>query len=850
MALNLPALIQKVRVETDTAAGEAQVASSFSRMGGAMTKVGKGLSVALTLPVIAFGVSSVKAASDFHESLTKAQQVFGPLTKSIVDFAKTGADAFGLSTGKALEALGTFGNLFTAMGLGRPKAADLSKGLVQLAGDLASFNNTSVDEALTALQAGMVGQIRPLRRFGVQLSATRVDAEAFRLGLVKMAKDAPGVVKSQIDLEKAVKNLGIAEKQHGKDSVEARDARNKVALAEEAVGAAMKKSGGEITSAAKAQARYSLIMKDTTTAHNDYARTLGGSLANQQKQAIARFENTKEVVGSVLLPVMIKAMGIISAMAGAFDKLGGGTQTVIVTLLAVGAALGPLLLIGGKLISSGQAIGSALVAVGNAGVATVNGIGRLASGFTSAEAAGSAFSGKLGTIGGLLRSGVEGFASLVAGVAKAAVSIVVEGAKMVASFVATAASAVAEAAVTAGAWLLAAAPFIAIGIAVAAVTILIIKNWDTIAAATSAVWGAITSFFAAWWPALLVVMTGGLGAIALVIANNWSTITGITSAAWNAIRVVIETVVNAIRAVIGVVFGAIAVLFQTQMAAWQAVTGAAWAAITGVIRVAAEAIRVVVSTVFAAIGGVFAAAHAAWSAATSAGWGAIRGVFSASAGAIQGVVSAMTGAISGIWGALWPHLAGAVGAGFGAILGALNGAMGGVLGFFRSLGVQMINSVGDIAGRFFSLGQSIIQGLLNGVRSLAGSIADAVLGPIKSAVDAAKRFLHIGSPSRLFFNMGENVMLGYIQGLQEHGKPLDKTMVDLLRPPSLTVPAVARHAQATAVLPGSTAATAGGGPGWKGPLIGQQVVHGLSVEDVDRANRKAFDRAVVNWGLE
>ena len=66
---------------------------------------------------------------------------------------KTTARNLGISRQEALEATGTFGNLFTAMGVAAPKSAELSKGIVTLSSDLASFNNANPADVLAACEA-------------------------------------------------------------------------------------------------------------------------------------------------------------------------------------------------------------------------------------------------------------------------------------------------------------------------------------------------------------------------------------------------------------------------------------------------------------------------------------------------------------------------------------------------------------------------------------------------------------------------------------------------------------------------------------------------------------------------
>jgi hypothetical protein len=131
----------------------------------------------------------------------------------------------------------------------------MSKSLVMLASDLASFNNTSVDDALIALRSGLSGETEPLKRFGVALQDARLQEEALRLGLITT-------------------------------------------------------TSGVLPPAAKAQAAYNLIVHDTALAQGDMARTSEG-LANQTRFLQADVTNFKATLGEALVPVMLQAIGVI-----------------------------------------------------------------------------------------------------------------------------------------------------------------------------------------------------------------------------------------------------------------------------------------------------------------------------------------------------------------------------------------------------------------------------------------------------------------------------------------------------------------------------------------------------------
>lgn len=247
-----------------------QVNRTVGQSEGTFKRASSGLSVLTRgagLAVAALGgaglvgqaFKATQAAGDLGEQVSKSGAVFGKAAPMIQAWGKTTATAIGVSNRAALEAAGTFGNMLVPMGLARQRAAEMSKGMVNLAGDLASFNNASPEEVLEALRAGLAGETEPLRRFGVFLNAARVEAEAMRLGLAK--------------------------------------------------------AGEEVSASAKAQASYSLILKDTKDAQGDFQRT-SGSLANQQRILNAEWENAQAELGQALLPAMTSLVGVTRDVIG------------------------------------------------------------------------------------------------------------------------------------------------------------------------------------------------------------------------------------------------------------------------------------------------------------------------------------------------------------------------------------------------------------------------------------------------------------------------------------------------------------------------------------------------------
>lgn len=229
------------------------VGGLFKSIAGALAKATAVATAAITGVAVATG----EAASDQAEALSKVKVVFGDLSSSVIDFASTSASSLGLSKTAALGALGTYGNLFTAMGIGADKSADMSTELVGLAADLASFNNLDPTEVLEKLRSGLVGETEPLRSLGVNLNQATIEAKAMELGLWD--------------------------------------------------------GNGAIDAAAKAQASYALILDQTKTAQGDFARTSTG-MANQQRILSATFQDSMAAVGAAFLPIIQALLPELTAM--------------------------------------------------------------------------------------------------------------------------------------------------------------------------------------------------------------------------------------------------------------------------------------------------------------------------------------------------------------------------------------------------------------------------------------------------------------------------------------------------------------------------------------------------------
>jgi hypothetical protein len=412
--------------------------------------------------VVEFAKAAVDAASNLNESVSKTGVVFGAAAADVEAWSKTSATAMGLSQQAALEAAGTYGNLAVSLGLPQAQAADMSKSLVGLAGDLASFNNVPVGDALAALQSGLTGETEPLKKFGVNMNEATLKAEAMALGLADGTKP--------------------------------------------------------LDAAAKAQAAYSLIMKQTSTAQGDFARTSDG-LANQQRIAAAQTENMKAQLGQALLPVIQQVVAILNQYL--IPAL-----TILADFLAANA---------GWLVPLAAAIGAVVVAY---------------KAWTIAQAA-------LNVVmsANPILLVVVAIAALVAGIIWAYQNVQVFHDIVDAAFraVATAFGWITDAAKAVFDWLTAHWPLLlAILLGPFGAAVLVIqRNWDTISDAIAAVYNWIRDN----WPLLLAILTGPFGLAALAIAKHWQTIMDGATAVYDWVVEKFQAVADFLSGIISTIGG-------------------------------------------------------------------------------------------------------------------------------------------------------------------------------------------------------------------------------------------------------------------------------------------------------
>lgn len=281
----------------------------FQNVGSKMTSAGRTMSTDVTPALTAgFGLA-IKEASDFEENLNKVDVTFGTSSKAVKQWADSATKNFGLSKNAALEMTSQFGDMGTSMGLSQKNASQMSMSLAGLAGDLASFKNIGVDEAMTALNGVFTGETESLKTLGIVMTETNLKQFADDCGLVYE----------------------------------------------------------EMTQAEKVQLRYNYVMAQTKNAQGDYARTSDGT-ANSIRTLTQSLSNLAIAFGELVLPIITPVIQGLTKVIEKITKLPKPIKGAILIIGGVLAVAGPLLIFMGSLAS---AIGALIPLVGGLSVASL-----------------------------------------------------------------------------------------------------------------------------------------------------------------------------------------------------------------------------------------------------------------------------------------------------------------------------------------------------------------------------------------------------------------------------------------------------------------------------------------------
>lgn len=145
---------------------------------------------------------NIKKSIEFASNLAEVQNVvdvtFGESANEINEWSKTALKAYGLNELSAKKYVGTMGAMLTSTGIAREEIVGMSKDMVALAGDMASFYNLNSQEAFDKIRAGISGETEPLKALGINMSDANLEAFALSQNMEKVWKDMSYAEKTMV----------------------------------------------------------------------------------------------------------------------------------------------------------------------------------------------------------------------------------------------------------------------------------------------------------------------------------------------------------------------------------------------------------------------------------------------------------------------------------------------------------------------------------------------------------------------------------------------------------------------------------------------------------------------------
>lgn len=690
---------------------------------------------ALGTIAVVFSVSQISGflrdcrlvASNVQEMQNKFDVVFQGMTKEVENWAKTFSDSVGRNRNTIKGYLADNQNMFVGMGMTREQAAGLSKDLVTLGLDLASFNNLDEAQAVNALSKALMGESESAKTLGAVLNDNT--------------------------LAMAMNELGIKGKFQA------------------------------LSEATKMEVRYKAILMQSTDAIGDCVRSID-SYEARQRQLTAAKQAFMEFVGGQLLPVFAIFISWLTVgvkwLTGFAEKLlvtADGQNRLLILFERIHALvkrLQPAFDRFAQTLKNGISNGISVVKTISERLGGMGNVFKI----ISLAAAGFFIVMKWGKIISL----AKGFMSVLSGIGKIfslaglkimiVVAIIVLLALAVEDFVNflmgndsligsifdemgigadNARKAVIEAWEKIKGFLLEVWDFIksAAEMFIATIGDFFKRHSDDIRANFERAWGIIKTFLDGVWTFISQLATtlfgkteesidGSTNSTKDTLLSVWEAILEALSAVWDAMYEVSSAVFNAVASVIEVVFGWIKTFWENWGSRILAHFKIIWNSLGGILNGFLKVIKGVANFIASVFKGDW---EGAWDAIKQiftgiweiivnyiAGvWDSIKLLFEMSLAAIQAVWEAIWNGISRFFIGIWEGL-----------VSFVSGAINGILNTITSVLTAISDFFSNIFGGIFDFVTDIFGNILTGITDTVGNIKDAIVDGFTAAIDWIK----------------------------------------------------------------------------------------------------------------
>ena len=288
-----------------------------------------------------------------------------------------------------------------------------------------------------------------------------------------------------------------------------------------------------------------------------------------------------------------------------------------------------------------------------------------------------------------------------------------------------------------------------------------ITVWNAIKAFFSQVWEAIKTIFSTVFEVIKTLVTTYFNLYKTIIETVFNVIKTVITNIWEAIKGVFTTVFNVIKTLVTTYFNIYQTIIQTVLTIIQTVVTTVWNTIKTVITTVMTAIQTIFSTVWNAIKTIISNVVSGIKALITGNFEGIKNAIATIMNTIKSTISTIWNTIKSTVSTILGAIRGAVTSAFNGIVNAVKGAMGNVLNTVISGFSNVRNHITGLASQAFTWGRDLVMGIVNGIRSCIGAVADAA----SSVASKIRSFLHFSVPDEGPLTDYESWMPDFMGGL-------------------------------------------------------------------------------------
>lgn len=237
---------------------------SFGKLGGSLLSLDKIISGIGIYKLSKFLSDAIVSSFDMIETTHLFEVAMGELAEETDKTIQSMHKLTGLDVGNLRDRIGNFSLLAQTMGITAKNAQTLGVSANNLILDLGALFNIPYAQVAQDIRSGLIGQSRTMYKYGIDVTEAAIAQEALNQGITKSVR--------------------------------------------------------HMTQGEKMALRYSVMIKQASMMHGDFAETINSPM-NQLRILRERFATLSRTIGSLFIPIMERVLPVINAVTIALIRL-------------------------------------------------------------------------------------------------------------------------------------------------------------------------------------------------------------------------------------------------------------------------------------------------------------------------------------------------------------------------------------------------------------------------------------------------------------------------------------------------------------------------------------------------